>query len=252
MITWRPERLAPYVEKLVWLGSGSTAPFTVYPDIYPVMGFQNIGQVALVNGDETQPLEPAGLTGIHGQPKVFQATAAYSSILVYFRPEALFKWRLCSPKELSDTSVALADLGLNRAHWDRLLDPEAADDPWKLLRVIEELLWKLFNGNEVDLWAAWAVDRICAEHGSIRVGQLAEESTLSRRQFERRFVERVGVTPKSLAQIVKFQRVLQSLQTADRLTQLAHDADYYDQSHLIREFRKKTGATPGQMSHLYN
>lgn len=57
MITWRSERLAPYVEKLVWIESGSTEPFTVYPDMYRVMGFQNIGQAALVNGDQTQPLK---------------------------------------------------------------------------------------------------------------------------------------------------------------------------------------------------
>ncbi|AZN38787.1 helix-turn-helix domain-containing protein [Paenibacillus albus] len=252
MITWRPERLAPYVEKLVWLGSGSTEPFTVYPDIHHVMGFQSIGQVALVDGNQITPLEPAGLTGIHQKPKVFQASASYSSVLIYFRPEALYRWRLCSPKEISDTSVALADLGLHLTDWDRLLDPLYAQDPWKLLRLMEDLLWSLFKGNEIDLWASWAVNRIYAERGSIRVAQLAEESTLSRRQFERRFVERVGVSPKSLAQIVKFQHTLQALQTTEQLTQLAIDADYYDQSHMIREFRKRSGTTPGQMSHLYN
>ena len=109
------------------------------------------------------------------------------------------------------------------------------------------MIWDSFKDNEPDRWANWAVSRISSSKGSIRVGQLAEESTLSRRQFERRFVERIGVSPKSLAQIVKFQHVLQSMKNVERLTHLAYDAEYYDQSHFIKDFRKRSGATPKQI-----
>nr|WP_246628122.1 helix-turn-helix domain-containing protein [Paenibacillus oenotherae] len=112
------------------------------------------------------------------------------------------------------------------------------------------MIWDIFKNNEIDLWASWAVNRIRSSNGSIRVGQLAEESALSRRQTERRFVERIGISPKALAQIVRFQHVLQSLKFAERLTQLAYDADYYDQSHFIKEFRKRSGTTPKQMQDL--
>ncbi|CAH1199148.1 hypothetical protein PAECIP111893_01243 [Paenibacillus plantiphilus] len=250
MITWRSKRLEPYVEKIVWYGNGTVEPFTVYPDIYHVMGFQVIGQIAHVSDDHIRPLEPAGLTGIHQKPKVFQATASLSSVLIYFKPEALYRWRLCSPRELTDASISLTDLGMRPAVWERLLESQATMNPGEFLCFIEEMIWDMFKDNEIDHWASWAINRICASNGSIRVGQLAEESALSRRQSERRFVERIGVSPKSLAQIVKFQHVLRSLRFAERLTQLAYDADYYDQSHFIKEFRKRSGTTPKQMQGL--
>lgn len=247
VITLRPKRLEPYVDKIVWQGNGTVEPFTVYPDIYHVMGFQSIGQITLVSGERIQPLEPAGMTGIHREPKVFQTTASFSSVLIFFKPEALYKWRLCSPRELMDTSVALTDFGMSAAVWDRLLNLQAACDPWEFLCFIEELIWDFFKDTPIDPWASWAVNRIFSSKGSLRVGELADESTLSRRQFERRFVERIGVPPKSLGQIVKFQHVLQSLKFTERLTQIAHDADYFDQSHFIKDFRKRTDTTPTQM-----
>jgi AraC-like DNA-binding protein len=249
VITLRPKRLQPYVDKIVWQGSGTIEPFTVYPDIYHVMGIQNIGKIALVSGEQVQPLEPAGLTGIHHKPKMFQTTSSISSVLVYFRPEALFKWRLCSPKDLANTSISLTDLGMHAAAWDRLMDPSTASNPLKFLNDMEEMIWGLFKNNEIDPWANWVVNRIYSSKGTIRVGRLAEESTLSRRQFERRFVERIGTSPKSLAQIMKFQHVLQSMKSVETLTQLAYDADYYDQSHFIKEFRMRSGTTPRQIHH---
>ncbi|WP_168120883.1 AraC family transcriptional regulator [Paenibacillus sp. HB172176] len=250
MITWRPERLAPYVEKMVWIGNGSAEPFIVYPDIHHVMGIQNIGHMTIVNDGQQQLLDSAGLTGIHHNQKLFQASASLSSVLIYFKPAALYRWSLCSPREIAARSVSLIDLGKPVSAWNRVLDPRLAANPREWLVVIEELLWRMFADTETDRWAVWAIDQIQSTRGIIRIGQLAEEAVLSRRQFERRFIERIGVSAKSLAQIVKFQHALQTLKADNRpsaLTHLAHEANYYDQAHFIREFRKKSGVTPGQL-----
>lgn len=50
MIVIRPKRLAPFVDKIIWQGKGATEPYIVYPDIYNVMGFQNLGHI---NGGKT-------------------------------------------------------------------------------------------------------------------------------------------------------------------------------------------------------
>lgn len=110
MIIVRPKGLAPYVEKMVWHGNGTDKQYVVYPDIYHVMGFKNVENVMFIHDNQIQPLECAGITGIHMEPKTFQSTTHFSSVLVYCKPEALFGWHLCHSKEIGGTSLGLRDV----------------------------------------------------------------------------------------------------------------------------------------------
>ena len=66
-------------------------------------------------------------------------------------------------------------------------------------------------------------------------------------QLERRFLWEVGLTPKRLSRIVRFQRAIDLLRTTDeRWAAVALDCGYYDQAHLNREFRDFAGQSPGQ------
>jgi AraC-like DNA-binding protein len=81
------------------------------------------------------------------------------------------------------------------------------------------------------------------------VDQLAHDACLSPRQFERSFVERVGMGPKLYARIVRFDRAfrLKEQQPAlDWLTVALH-CGYYDYRHLVRDFRAFAGVTPPQL-----
>lgn len=75
---------------------------------------------------------------------------------------------------------------------------------------------------------------------------LAADSCLSRKQFKRVFQHYVGCNPKEFMRIVRFNKVLQLLKTrkSSGFAQIAHEAGYSDQSHLIREFKIFSGYTP--------
>jgi AraC-like DNA-binding protein len=244
LIVVRPKRLEPYVEKMVWQGNGTDKPYVVYPDIYHVMGFQNVGNVMLIRDNQIRPLECAGITGIHMDPKTFQSTMLFSSVLVYFKPEALFRWHLCQPKEIGGTSLGLRDVWLRESEWDGILNLQAEANPYVFLNHVEQLIWKQFCEVEIDPWAKWAVNQIISSQGSIRIADLAEDTVLSRRQFSRRFIERVGIAPKSFVQIVKFRHVIELADSATNLTDLAYEGGYFDQSHFIKDFRKRSGISP--------
>jgi AraC-like DNA-binding protein len=82
--------------------------------------------------------------------------------------------------------------------------------------------------------------------GCVRVSDLAASAGLSTRQFERRFVEAVGVHPKLCARIIRFQSALDSKARGNSRSwaDVAHQFGYSDQSHMIRDFRQFTGASP--------
>lgn len=70
----------------------------------------------------------------------------------------------------------------------------------------------------------------------------------SSRWIERLFMDNLGITPQEIIRITRFNRFLSHLQTNDfsNLASLASECGYYDQSHLIRDFRSFAPATPGE------
>lgn len=99
---------------------------------------------------------------------------------------------------------------------------------------------------------AWALQELERSHGAVPVGQLVERLGCSPRHLIDCFREQVGVTPKLLARILRFERAtaLTGRPGSIDWCRVACDCGYYDQSHLIRDFRQFAGVTPGQLQAL--
>jgi AraC-like DNA-binding protein len=96
-----------------------------------------------------------------------------------------------------------------------------------------------------DVSFAWS--RLVQTHGAIGVAQLCVELGCSRRHLATRFGDDVGLGPKAVARILRFQRVLGLLQReggVGRFADIAAAGGYYDQPHLNRDFRELAGCTP--------
>jgi AraC-like DNA-binding protein len=101
-----------------------------------------------------------------------------------------------------------------------------------------------------------AVDAALRLFGPIGAGSstsaVARELGLSQRHFIHLFARQVGLTPKLLCRVLRFQyaRILaQSQSREQRATgwaQIAMTCGYYDQAHLIRDFQDLSGLTPSQ------
>ena len=91
------------------------------------------------------------------------------------------------------------------------------------------------------------LDCLATPGSSVRIGDVFARTGLSLRQFERKCLERAGVTPKVMARIARFQKALQMKKVGSRSwTEIAHLLDYHDQMHMIRDFRAFAGGTPVQ------
>jgi methylphosphotriester-DNA--protein-cysteine methyltransferase len=91
------------------------------------------------------------------------------------------------------------------------------------------------------------------------VGQLSADPTrpvsdiatgvgVSHGYLDRQFSEQVGLSPRTLARILRMRRLLEvidvygSVEWADKAAELG----WFDQAHLIRDFKRHTGVTPSQ------
>ncbi len=93
-----------------------------------------------------------------------------------------------------------------------------------------------------------AVDFILRTHGATAATEVSRLTGLTRQHLARRFQQYVGVGPKRFCRVVRFRSLLDRLHAGRALSwsALAADSGYYDQAHLIADFRQFTGQTPEQ------
>ena len=150
------------------------------------------------------------------------------------------------PMALTTQPIAMDDLftGVDRDVLRRLQDARTWDARFDLLDGL--FARRMASAPPAARAPAWAFEQIEASGGLIDIAGLARELGCSPKHLIAQFREHIGLPPKLVARLVRFDRVVRHLRTgADAdWSQLAAELGYYDQSHLIRDFRQFTGATP--------
>lgn len=123
-----------------------------------------------------------------------------------------------------------------------------APSPWAAATVLESFVAEHVSGRTPDLVALRAAHRL---RGRIDLRTLCQDLEMSERQLRRRVRAAVGVGPKELQRMLRYQRFV-ALAHADArpatgLARLAADAGYADQAHLTREAVRLGGRTPSAM-----
>jgi AraC-like DNA-binding protein len=83
------------------------------------------------------------------------------------------------------------------------------------------------------------------ENEEVRVDSVAKRLGVTPRHLRRVFTESVGIGPKDFARTVRLQRAVERAASSTDWGRIAVDAGYYDQAHLIADFRELVGLTPG-------
>ena len=98
-----------------------------------------------------------------------------------------------------------------------------------------------------DVRHAWRA--LCDAKGLVRIRSLTSAAGCSPRHLIDQFREHIGLPPKTVARILRFNRVIRRLRS-DRgdvpWATIAQDCGYYDQAHFNRDFREFAGSTPSE------
>lgn len=148
--------------------------------------------------------------------------------------------------ELANQIVSLDDVlprgttGLS----ERLEALATWDERFALLDAI--LMARLADAREPSPDVAWAWRILERTHGRAPIGWICDRLGRSRRHLAERFREQVGLPPKTVARILRFDRAVALLELgAVGFAELAFECGYYDQAHLNRDFREFAGTSPG-------
>jgi AraC-like DNA-binding protein len=124
-----------------------------------------------------------------------------------------------------------------------------ADSTAAKFRVVEAMLLDALDfGHGAHPAVAQLADRIRSWDGAVRISELVEQVALSHKRLMQLFQRDVGMTPKALAQIYRFQSVLRRIagKSSPDWSRVAAECGYYDQPHLVHEFRRLSGLTPNE------
>ena len=112
--------------------------------------------------------------------------------------------------------------------------------------IVEQFLLKQVGGLKQVLPFDSALHMLLKHDGAIAIEKIASLSCLSLKQFERKCKERIGMNPKLYARILKFSKAYRLHEAFPQLTwtNIAFEAGYYDQMHMIRDFKVFAGVNP--------
>jgi AraC-like DNA-binding protein len=115
--------------------------------------------------------------------------------------------------------------------------------------VLEGFLGQRLVGTHIDARVDRAVKAIEDSAGLLRMAQLARDCHISPRQLHRLVRNWVGIAPKRLARIVRFQAALKRMETAPPgdSQRIAADLGYFDQAHLTNESTHFAGTSPARI-----
>jgi AraC-like DNA-binding protein len=219
-------------------------PERIVPDGCPEMIVHLGERFEKVEEDGRRMLQPRSfLVGALTRSIHVKPAGRVRTMGVRFRPFGLSAFAEMPMQELTDETTSLADVWKGAAGRLEEALAEAKTDEERARRAERFLLDRLRQGR-VDLAIEGCVSEILRARGQSRMEPLAQRTGLSPRQLERRFKTAVGIPPKSLARIVRFQEVLRRSPGEGAWAHLALDCGYYDQAHLLRDFRDFVGVAP--------
>lgn len=200
------------------------------------------------------------VVGLHDRHRLTEAVGERRFMVVRFTPMGAHLFLGLPMHTIVNEAVDLhaIDPALARQLWSRVGVARSWADRFAAM---ESLIAERIGGAESPVGIAWK--KLLASDGRIALTSLASDMQCSYRTFIARFRSSIGLPPKTIARLMRFNRVVRSIDrrgsdsvgkpyiesTGESVpipwADVAADCGYFDQAHLIREFREFAGSTPG-------
>lgn len=188
----------------------------------------------------------AVVSGTYSGPFVIDTRQLVSVIGVRFRPGGAFPFLGTPASELADAHVDLEALwGTSAIELRERLC--AAKTPAERFNLLEKaLVAHLFRPLERHDAVRFALDTFGRADSDLAIRDVARDAGLSQRRFIQLFAREVGMSPKLFCRVRRFRQALETVRQAavPNWAQVAVDCGYYDQSHLIHDFRFFSNLSP--------
>ena len=206
----------------------------------------NLGQPWEIEDAGTRPEQhDSFVAGMSAGPTIVRSASSWACIELRLTPLGAHRLLGSPMHELANRSVALEDVlpGAEQLT-GRLREAGSWVERFDLVDAF--LVRRLADSAPPSQGVEWSWQRLRRTGGRASIGDLAAELGWSHRRLIARFREQIGLTPKTVARVLRFDRTVTALRSSGSrgLAEIAFDCGYADQAHLNRDFRELAGTTP--------
>ncbi|TDS13118.1 helix-turn-helix domain-containing protein [Sphingobacterium paludis] len=246
-----PKSSIKHLVQFFWNFEGDFAETSLYnhssvASINPKLAFQYIpGMVVTENGQRNKLF----VSGIQSQTNAFYQLSSSQKVGVfgiYFQPYAISLLFNIPAYVMTNQNIEITEiLGTEGVFLEeQILHCKSTRERIDVItRFIEHRIHNL-SPNFKD--TINTIRYLIMNDGNAKMQELLNSQFLSQRQFERNFKMLTGFSPKYFSRIVRFEKSITTAYNSQQLslTELALHSGYFDQAHMIRDYRAFTGKNP--------
>lgn len=200
----------------------------------------------LLLDQQYRPSPDYTIIGLFTQPYDVHFREMVDVFGIRFKPEGIYQIFGVPAAEINSSFEDMENITGKyfRQYTERIREMCSIQD---ILDLSENYLLQNLNQNKMNFYYLnRAAEFIRQTKGMLTMDELAAKVYISRRQLEREFKQKLGITPKEYMRIARLNEVNRQIITGKRirLIELAYDCGYADQAHFIRDFKVFTGEKP--------
>ena len=196
--------------------------------------------------------QPSYVIGQTTFPITGYAKGQLSFLVVFFQPLGLNQLFGCNMQPLANKSVDLmVFLGATKAQ--QLVDElKTKNSIAAQLDILNDFFLQQIPANEDTVILKKSLELIQQAKGNITIKKIEDSLSINRRTLERQFQQKIGISPKVYAQVLRFKFAMNYLEANPTATwtELTYNSGFFDQAHMIRYFKEYLKVSPNNLVQL--
>jgi AraC-like DNA-binding protein len=233
--------LRRYVREILWVTSEHSRVQLLLPETTLTLVLRQSGAASLHN----QSLPNTIVSGLQKRTRIVEHAPGCSMVIVRFTEVGAPAILHDRADLLYNQTVPLDDV-LPRQQIDHIQSVLAGtrEMSQQILPIERFLASRIRARDAISPQIEAAAAMIRTSHGRASIRAIAHHAAMSLSALERNFRAAVGATPKKLSRLARLHHVCRLWDTGKSLTEIAYEAGYCDQPHMVRDFRLFTGVSP--------
>jgi AraC-like DNA-binding protein len=245
--------LESFIECYWVIESENKIPFAkkIIPDGFPEIVFHYKDPYRINNKGHWET-QPASLFAGQIRKHFFLENTGASGVFgIKFKPAAITHLLNISMQDFTDKVVGISELKnncLDNLEKEMLKGTDTETRVQIAEKEMQAWVKNITTPNEI---INNAIKQILERQGNIPVTEMRKNLFVSERVLQRLFLKYIGLSPKIYARIIRFNFIFQLIENGETTwADLAYDSGYFDQSHLIKNFKSFTGEEPSGYSFI--
>ena len=215
--------------------------FLIFPTNTMEINFFLNTQVEECTDKGTLKLPSSFITGNKTKTKIYYTQKREKEIVIRFKNNCPYLFVKEPIYELTDQNISLTDIFSTSEVNDIYEKINLAKSPSQISKYINRFLISKLKLDKVDYMILDAIKKMENSGGNLLINDLAIIYSKSIKQFQRRFKNFVGLTPKQFANNLRLQNLITNYTSGNSVMESIYSSGFYDKSHASKQFSSLTG-----------